>query len=196
MVVCAGDIVGYCANPNECAKIVKNMAGTAVLGNHDVSALTGDTTWMNPYAARASRWTSGALDEDSRAYLGSLKTEARLRLDGRRLAIYHGAVGSVTEYVYEEQAGEDMLERANADVLVLGHTHVPYAKKLRTGLVVNPGSVGQPRDGDPRASYAVLDLTAGTADIKRLDYDVEGAYDAIIAAGLPEMLAERLFMGR
>jgi len=196
MVVCAGDIVGYGANPNECCRIVRESSAHAVMGNHDLSALTRDTTWMNPYAAEASRWTSSALSNDSYEFLRSLKIEAKFESAGVKVAMYHGSIGSVTEYVYEDDATEGMVARSAGEVLILGHTHVPYVKEFDTRLAVNPGSVGQPRDGDPRASFAVLETDNRRCHIRRVEYDIERTSKAILSAGLPNVLAERLFLGR
>ncbi len=195
-VICAGDIVGYCAFPNECCRTMHELAAEIVLGNHDIAALERDTSFMNPVAARAALWTSSALDERSAEWLRSLATEAAFRVGSLDAAMYHGSVESYTEYVFEEDASESMLSRAHCRLLILGHTHIPYIKRFSSGLIVNPGSVGQPRDGDPRASFAVLDTESGECDISRVDYDIDRAADAIDAAGLPTYLADRLFIGR
>lgn len=195
-VLCAGDIVGYGARPNECCSIVRKAVGKAVYGNHEAAALTGDLMWMNPHAAKAAAWTSKALDQGSRRFLSQLELEARPQLGERRVAMYHGSVDSAIEYVFEDQADEGLLERAKCDILVLGHTHVPYVRRLRNGLAVNPGSVGQPRDRDPRASFAVLEPDRMECTIERVAYDTTAAWKDILDAGLPEFLAERLLMGR
>lgn len=197
LVICAGDIVGYGADPNECTSIVSRVVHTSIYGNHELSALSGDTTWMNPFAAVAAIWTGKNLDKASRDYLKGLELSAVLDLSNKRIAMYHGSVGSATEYVYEEAMSQELFESARADVLILGHTHVPYVVRFGSyGLAINPGSVGQPRDSDPRASYAVLDLDRMDCETRRLDYDVEGAARSIRLARLPEILAERLFHGR
>lgn len=194
-VICAGDIVGYGANPNECCGLLADRCRGIVLGNHDHSALTGDTCLMNPYAARASVWTARALSERSRSFLASLPKEAFIGIGGSSLAMYHGSPRSMSEYIYETDMDEGIMESARSDLLVLGHTHVPYIVRFGHGLAINPGSVGQPRDGDPRASYAVLDVPRLECEIRRLDYDIDGAAKAIMGAGLPELLADRLYAG-
>lgn len=196
MVACAGDIVGYGANPNECCALVRSLSHHLVFGNHERAALTRDTIWMNPHAARASAWTSDALSSDSREFLGQLELESRFDLPERRVAMFHGSVGSDIEYVFEDQLNDGLLSKAGVDILILGHTHVPYVRRFRNGLVLNPGSVGQPRDGDSRASFGIYDSDEDSCVIRRIKYDVEGAYEAILSRGLPEFLAERLFFGR
>lgn len=196
MVICAGDIIGYGAFPNECCEIVKKLARHCIFGNHEVSALMRDTIWMNPHAAKASKWTSDVLNQDSRDYLLSLEQCALFESAGARVAMCHGSIGSVVEYVYEGDTRGSMLSSVGADILILGHTHIPYMKRLGSGLILNPGSVGQPRDGNPRGSLAVLDPEARTCSIIRFDYDIESAWTAIVSAGLPDYLGERLFIGR
>jgi putative phosphoesterase len=196
IIVCAGDIVGYGAFPNECCEIVRKLATHCIFGNHEVSALTRDTIWMNPYAAKASKWTSDVLNQDSRDYLVSLEQSSKFETAGTRVAMHHGSIESVVEYVYEDDARDSMLSSVDADILILGHTHIPYMKKFGSGLILNPGSVGQPRDGDPRGSLAVIDSEASTCSIIRFDYDIESAWTAIVSAGLPDYLGERLFIGR
>jgi putative phosphoesterase len=195
-VVCAGDIVGYGANPNECCHVIRDVATHVVLGNHEISALTKDTTRMNPHAAEASRWTSSTLERESQEFLKSLKIESKFEASDMRVAMYHGSVGNATEYVFEDEINEDIVRSSGRDLLILGHTHVPYVKDFGSMMAVNPGSVGQPRDKDPRASYAVLDTDSRGCLVKRTGYDIGGASEAILAAGLPRMLAERLFLGR
>jgi len=196
VVVCAGDTVGYGANPNECCQVTRKICVQSVLGNHEMSVLTGNTISMNRYAAAAVTWTSQVLTDESTRYLASLGEESKFKLGETSVAIHHGSVGNLFEYVYEEDLHDDLLARAAADILVLGHTHVPYVRKFPSGLIVNPGSVGQPRDGDNRASFAVLDTDQRICDIRRVQYDVEKAYECILSAGLPAYLAERLLLGR
>ncbi len=195
LVVCAGDTVGYGAFPNECCQAVMKEARQVVIGNHDRTALDGDASGMNPYAATAARWTMSRLEEPSRHWLGSLRDGTRFSLGSARIAMFHGSPRSVDEYVFEDDVSERMLGEVGCSVLILGHTHVPYVRRFRSGIVVNPGSVGQPRDGDARASFALLDTSSLACKIVRLEYDSEKAANAIRAAGLPGFLADRLMVG-
>lgn len=195
-LLCAGDIVGYGARPNECCRTVQERADLTVYGNHEVAALTGDTIWMNPHAAKAALWTCKNMNQASRGFLSQLGLEGRMQCGGRTLAMYHGSVGSALEYVFESDVRKELLERADCDILVLGHTHIPFVRKLEGGIAVNPGSVGQPRDHDPRASFATLDTDTLECVIERVAYDTYAAWKDILDAGLPEFLAERLLMGR
>jgi len=195
LVVCAGDTVGYGASPNECCSLLARWADHACLGNHDAAALYESSTGMNPYAAKAAAWTAAVLEESSRKYLHSLAESARFRREGKDFALHHGSLTSIWEYLFEDDISESILDEAGAQILIFGHTHVPYVRRYPGGLVVNPGSVGQPRDGNPKASYAVMDTDGPQAEIRRVEYDIDAAADAILNAGLPDMLAERLFRG-
>lgn len=196
VVICAGDIVGYGAFPNECCRIVQDIADHVVLGNHDIAALTRVTASMNPFAAEAAKWTSTRLNADSKAFLSELGTERRFVSDDVSIALFHGSPRSVNEYIYEEDVDKELFGSEKGDLIVLGHTHVPFIRKLDKCMVVNPGAVGQPRDGDRRASYAILDTASRECAIGRLDYDIESAAAAIEREGLPGILADRLFGGR
>ncbi len=196
MVVCAGDIVGYGAHPKEAIRVVAERARHIAMGNHDFAAARRDTAFMNPYAAKAVLWTADILDETSRGFLERLGVSSSFQLGGMRFAMFHGSLDSYTEYIYEEDVHEGMLARSKCDVLILGHTHVPYVKKLRSGIALNPGSVGQPRDGDWRASFALLDTESRNCEVLRIEYNIDAAAEAIDAAGLPPFLADRLYDGR
>lgn len=195
-VICAGDIVGYGANPNECCSEVASLSSHSISGNHDRAALSKDVSRMNPYAAAAAIWTHDRLDDTSRRFLSGLDTSITRDIEGFSVAVFHGSPNDPDEYVYAEAVSEELLRRAGCDLLVLGHTHMPYVRRFGSGLVVNPGSIGQPRDGDPRGSFAVVDTVALGSEIVRFAYDVRAASEAISAEGLPHVLAERLSVGR
>jgi len=196
MVVCAGDTVGYGAFPDECCVEVKRIASYAVRGNHDVSALTGDTSGMNPYAAEAALWTAGRIGEDTAGFLRGLGDRASFTAGGASFAMFHGSPRDPVEYVFEDGLTPALVEGMAEDILVLGHTHVPFVSRLGDLTVVNPGSVGQPRDGDPRASFAVIDTSSMDVNIVRKAYDVDAAAEAISRCGIPGILGQRLRDGR
>ena len=196
-ILCLGDIVGYGAYPNECCERVRLAATRSILGNHDRAAIADDTSGMNPLAAAAAVWTAEALTPDSKEFISSLKQSSSI--EGRRsttIKMFHGSDVDPDEYVFDEMVDEAMLLRCDADFVLLGHTHIPFMRTFDAGIVANPGSVGQPRDGDPRASFATLDTEKREVVIHRLEYDIRSASDSILEAGLPMMLASRLFVGR
>jgi diadenosine tetraphosphatase ApaH/serine/threonine PP2A family protein phosphatase len=208
---CLGDLVGYGPRPNECVRLVRERTAVSLLGNHDLGALgrldLGDFTRD---AADAARWTLAELGAEERAFLESLRPEGRQ--DG--VALFHGSARDpVWEYVLSEEAVRGSLAATAEPVVLVGHSHVPLAlvetegrisgglapagKEVESGggrFLLNPGSVGQPRDGDPRAAWLLLD-TAGRASFRRTAYDVEATQAEIRAAGLPESLAVRLASG-
>jgi predicted phosphodiesterase len=209
---CLGDLVGYGPRPNECCARVAEAAAICLVGNHDLLALGGDVTAadFNPDAAEAGLWTRRALDERWRRFLGDLPPRA----EAPGAALFHGSPRDpVWDYVLSREGMVDALELTSAPLVLVGHSHVPFAYSAEDDLafgpplagrevelgalrwVVNPGSVGQPRDGDPRASYLVLDPDAGRVRFRRLAYDVERTQREIREAGLPESLAARLASG-
>ena len=200
--VCAGDIVGYGPDPRECVKVAAELGFRCVSGNHDAAVVTGDTSGFNPYAAAAVAINRRLLDMESRAWLRGLPTELTLNVEGVKVVVLHGSpYDPLNEYVFPTEAElrvDEFLDLTGADLLILGHTHVPYVHGRSRHMMVNPGSVGQPRDGDPRASYMIIDLRNGVAAVvhRRVEYDVEEVASRMRRLGLPEMLAVRLFHGR
>lgn len=196
-IVCAGDIVGYGAYPSECCREIHRRAVRSVAGNHDRAVLTRGISRLNPYAATAAIWTNDNLDDDTREFLASLPCRLHIDVgDEATAAVFHGSDRDPDVYVYEEMVDGGILERCSCDIVVLGHTHIPFVVALPTGKVVNPGSVGQPRDGDPRACFAVLDTGSMRCETHRVEYDIADASEAILKAGLPAVLAQRLSIGR
>jgi diadenosine tetraphosphatase ApaH/serine/threonine PP2A family protein phosphatase len=209
-----GDTVGYGPRPNECCAAAQAKADLSLVGNHDLVALgTGgvDVEDFNPEAAAAARWTSEALSSESRAFLESLHPSA----EQEGADLYHGSPRDpVWEYVLTVEAALTAFQASEEDVVLVGHSHVPLALELqgdaiagglaRAGTEVdlstgrwllNPGSVGQPRDGDPRAAYCLLDLGAASATFRRVPYEIEATQAEMREHGLPEALAQRLSFG-
>lgn len=214
-----GDLVGYGAQPNEVVERVRDLAPYAIVrGNHDkvAAGLDGAETF-NPAAQRAAEWTRATLSEGNRAYLAALPRGPLIVDD--RLEICHGSPADEDEYIFGEGDVAEALVRARQPLCFFGHTHFPMVvaltpegdlDMLRQGagdhdpvrfdggvrLLVNPGAVGQPRDGDPRAACALFDGDTGEIRLLRMAYPVEEAHDRILAAGLPKVLAQRLLVGR
>ena len=210
---CLGDIVGYGPRPNECCELVRSRASVCLCGNHDL-AVTGaiDLTEFSGDAGIAASWTRGVLDDTSRDWLETLEPAGAA--DGA--ALYHGSARDpVWEYVLTDEAAVATLLLAKEPLVLVGHSHAALRVALRGselegGLapngtdvelgdarwLLNPGSVGQPRDGDPRAAFLVLDRGARTAGFRRVPYDVERTQAEMRDAGLPELLAARLGVGQ
>ena len=206
-LVNAGDVVGYNPYPSDCVEEVRSRGTVSVQGNHD-RAVAGETKFgFHTDAGRAVEWTRERIDEDERGWLDGLPAERETVLKGVRVKTVHGAPGEPDRYIYPRDFSPSLL--GGEDVLVLGHTHVQVKREFDEGVVVNPGSVGQPRDSDPRAAYALLEAKGdGDADadgdggpdvgveLRRVEYPVEEVQEEIRRAGLPESLAERLADGR
>lgn len=196
MILHAGDLVGYNPFPNEVVQLFREKKIESIIGNHDYATLTLDTSWFNPIAAEAIHWTRRALTEDNLKYLLSLKRRLSIEVEGRKLKLIHGSPFNDDEYVYPHEAHKGMLLEADADILILGHTHVPFVRRFKEGLIVNPGSVGQPRDLNWKASYGIYDSRTNEVEIYRIPYDVEKVAKRIYEEGLSPFLAERLKVGR
>lgn len=203
-IVCLGDIVGYGANPNECVDIVRNLTESVLLGNHDEAAIDlTKTEFFNPFARIAAEWTGQTLTEENSAYLGGLG----LTLEKHGLFFVHASPADPGEwnYILTPSDAAENFDAMPVDVGFVGHSHVPevfcedlWTKEIVKGekFIVNVGSIGQPRDGNPALSYGIFDTDLWTYRNVRLDYDVELAAFKIRKAGLPKNLAERLFVGK
>jgi predicted phosphodiesterase len=212
-VWCLGDVVGYGPQPTPCCEAVAARADVCLAGNHDLGALglLDVEATFSPDAAAAAQWTAARLTDADRRFLAALEPSASLH----EAALYHGSPRDpVWEYVLSEESAAAALALTEAPLVLVGHSHVALAIGLREGALqgglapagtavalasgrwlLNPGSVGQPRDGDPRAAWILLDLERGTAQFRRETYDVEATQREIRAAGLPESLAARLESG-
>jgi diadenosine tetraphosphatase ApaH/serine/threonine PP2A family protein phosphatase len=212
-VWCLGDLVGYGPWPNEVTELVSRRADLCLVGNHDLVALDTagvDVEAFNPEAAEAARWTRRELTEDTRRFLESLEPRATRGEAG----LYHASPRDpVWEYVLNAEAALAAFTSAPERVILVGHSHVALAftldgdrldgdvapagteLELDARHLLNPGSVGQPRDGDPRAAWLLLDLAGRRARFERVEYDVQRAQDEIRERGLPGALADRLAVG-
>ncbi|MFQ5885543.1 MAG: metallophosphoesterase family protein [Thermoplasmata archaeon] len=195
-IIHAGDVIGYNPFPNEVVRMLIDHNVEGIKGNHEIILLTEDTSRASYPAERAIEWTKKVLSDDSWKYLKSLSDTLRFEFEGVSLALFHGSPDDVWRYVDPFFATNEMLEEVGTDILVLGHTHKPFVKELKLGMIVNPGAVGQPRDGDWRASLAILEPKKMEAKIVRLPYDVEAIRSKIEEIGLPQILGNRLKTGR
>lgn len=191
-VVCAGDVVGYNPWPADCIDEMRARDVPTVMGNHDRAVATGTGFVGSGMADAGARYAIDALDSDHIEWLRGLPDSRRV-LEGR-IRLVHGHPDDPNRYTYPSLFSADLL--GEEDVLVMGHTHVQAHEQYEEGIVLNPGSVGQPRDRDPRAAYALVDLDAMTVEERRVEYDIEAVVEAIEAAGLPEATGTRLRKGR
>jgi diadenosine tetraphosphatase ApaH/serine/threonine PP2A family protein phosphatase len=213
-VWCLGDLVGYGAQPDDCVRLARDRCDLCLAGNHDL-VVTGDIpiSDFSAGAAAAALWTQDTIDEETLAYLKSLQPAD----PQREPALYHASPRDpVWEYVLSTWQADECIDLMEGRVGAIGHSHVALwfhrneggemsGATAEAGLemdlsagrwLINPGGVGQPRDGDPRAAWLLLDTSGWTASWRRVEYPIEVAARAIEEAGLPRMLAERLYEGK
>ena len=214
---CLGDVIGYGAEPDECTELVLKRCSLCLVGNHDLAVLGAlDISAFSEAAAEAVEWTRANVAETTLARLGELEPQG----EREGIALFHASPRDpVWEYVLSIEQADGCFEVQGSRVALIGHSHVSLffvrpedggssgetrgaqssddtLLDLGTGTwLINPGSVGQPRDGDPRAAWLELDTVAQTARFHRVGYDVERAAASIAAAGLPRRLADRLHVG-
>ncbi|MBV8498427.1 MAG: metallophosphoesterase family protein [Candidatus Eremiobacteraeota bacterium] len=214
IVVSLGDVVGYGPNPNECIAILRERARHAVLGNHDLAAVENFGVENFNRAARAAiGWTQGVLDQASRAWLNLLPYELRFP----DFLLVHGAPVSYFEYILDKDAAARAFERTDAPIVFVGHTHIAEywvrdaegaighrhmqqggELELEEGkrYIVDVGSVGQPRDLNPRASFAIYEPERRRVEWTRYEYPIDEVQAKMRAAHMPSYLIERLRVGR
>jgi putative phosphoesterase len=191
-LVCAGDVVGYNPWPAECVEAVRERDVPTVMGNHDRMVAHDTNFGANAMAQAGVRLAHDQLSDEQIEWIRGLPEEQVL-FDGR-LKVVHGHPSNPDRYTYPAEYHAGML--GDEDALVMGHTHVQGHETYREGVVLNPGSVGQPRDRDPRAAYAVLDLDELDVAEHRVEYDVDRVVEATREAELPRNTGERLRKGR
>jgi len=202
-IFCLGDVVGYGAHPNECLELVKQRCSVVLKGNHDAAAVDlSVAAFFTNHARVAAQWTNRHLSAENKAILKDLPLLAQRG----ELVFVHASPVDPEEWNYVLDIGEvrRALEAFTGTICFIGHSHIPgvfshhgLADRIQKGerYVINVGSVGQPRDGDPRLSFGIFDSTAWVYENVRADYDVDLARESIIKVGLPRMLGERLRSG-
>ena len=214
-ILCLGDVVGYGAFPNECCEKLRELGATVVRGNHDEAAVRpGKEMWFTAAARACILWTREVLTEENKLFLANLKP--RLRVDD--MTMCHGSYLDPDFYTTTPREAMLTFRVLDTPVCLYGHTH--YAEwfeyrpgeddlpmefpatqggevEMREGVLymINPGAVGQPRDGNPRAAFGIIDLDARRFEFHRVEYDIRRAQNAIIEAGLPQAMAARLGAG-
>ena len=213
-LVSVGDVVGYGAAPRQCIALLREAGALVVLGNHDAAVIEQlDMMYFNAYARDAVLWTRRAIAKEDREWLGELPLARHLE----HCSVAHGTLyrPELFDYIQTPEDADPSLDMMPLPVCFVGHSHVPVTlMRLRDDptrtaytvdseidldeacrALINVGSVGQPRDEDPRTAYALFDSELGRAWIRRVNYDIEREADRIRRAGLPPMLADRLFLG-
>jgi putative phosphoesterase len=206
-VYCGGDLVGYGPSPNEVCDLVVERRIPTIYGNYDY-AIGRDLedcgcAYHDPHERAIGQlsvdWTLANTNASSKAYLRSLPFDVRFELAGKRVRLVHGSPRKVNEYLFEDKPArtfERVAALADCDVLVFGHTHRPWMHEYSGVLFVNCGSVGKPKDGDARGSFAVFESATGEVQvtIERIEYDAESVASEMRRVGLPDELAEKLLL--
>jgi len=207
---CLGDLVGYGVMPNEVIRTIRNAGCATLMGNYDQGVGNDSADCDCAYTTRESRelgersiaWSNAHTTTENKAYLRELPFSIPLQVGELKILLVHGSPRRINEYLYEDRPDrslERLFEGNDSDVIVCGHTHIPYWRVLPGGRqVVNAGSVGKPKDGDPRACYAVLKVDGRElkVDFVRVEYDVEEAARAIEASEMPDEFAGMLRAGK
>lgn len=210
---CLGDVVGYAADPAECAEKVRILSSVTIAGNHDYACVgLFSLDYFNPLAKEAIIWTNRNITEKEYNFLAGLK----LTFKNKEFTLAHGTLDRPEEFNYMtgDLAASSSFESLDNNLCFVGHTHIPgifvrshkgeirYQSKAEAVIkegnkyIINTGSVGQPRDGDPKAAYCVYDTKKKTVKVKRVSYDAQAARKKIVDHGLPASLGERLLIGR
>jgi len=208
-VYCLGDLVGYASSPNEVIARIRGKGYPTIMGNYDDGVGFDRAECGCAYKEALDRelgqqsleWTKAHTTEENKAFLRTLLPELRVDVSGTRVLLVHGSPRKMNEYLFEDRplsSFQRLARSSNADVVVFGHTHVPYTKTVDGVLFVNVGSVGKPKDGDLRACYALLDFSGSrtpAVTFRRIDYDIKSAADAIRQTDLPHKFARDIELG-
>jgi putative phosphoesterase len=207
---CLGDLVGYGTFPNEVVAVIRGSNTPTIMGNYDQGVGNSSDDCGCAYKDEVAKalgqrsivWTNEHTTDENKTFLRQLRPQLSLSLGDLRVALVHGSPRRVNEYLYEDRPDsslERLLDMAEADVMVCGHTHIPYHRLLPSGRhVINAGSVGKPKDGDPRAGYVVLEVDGRDLKVQfiRVPYDIEAAALAIEASEMPNEYAQMLWAGK
>ena len=209
-VYCLGDLVGYGVFPNEVVAAIRSRNIPTIMGNYDRGVGNNSDDCGCAYTSklaealgkRSIAWSNQHTTTENKEFLRQLTLHIPLQLDGLKVRLVHGSPRKINEYLYEDRPQrslERLLDLAEADVIVCGHTHIPYHRRLPSGRhVVNAGSVGKPKDNDPRACYVLLEADGRDLRVEfiRVPYDVERAAKAIEASEMPDEYAQMLREGK
>ena len=206
-IYCLGDLVGYAAFPNEVTERIRSEGFPTIMGNYDDGVGFDRDECGCAYKEPIDRelgqqsleWTKAHTTDENKAFLRTLVPQIRFEADGKRVLLVHGSPRKMNEYLFEDRplsSFQRLARTSDADVIVFGHTHVPYSKDVDGVLFVNVGSVGKPKDGDPRACYAILDLSSPhPVTFRRIEYDIRSAAEAVRQSDLPDKFARDLEFG-
>ncbi len=205
LVFCGGDLVGYGAYPNEVIALIRKYRIPTIMGNYDegvgFSRSDCGCAYTDPRMKELGQisldWTKKHVDFENRSFLRSLLERVQFSVCGKKILIVHGSPRQINEYLYTDRPEESVLrffDNENVDIIICGHTHMPYTRVMGGKCLINAGSVGKPKDGDRRAAYTVVKLTESSleTEVIRVEYDVERMAKVIETSGLPGEFAMAL----
>lgn len=206
LVVCLGDLVGYCTFPNEVIDVIRHHNILTVMGNYDDAVgnerLVCGCDYPDPKDAENAgislNWTIDTVTDENKKYLRGLPKEVTMKLEEKTITFVHGSLRKINEYLKEgSREAEEVIESFNGDILICGHTHVPYFKTYGHKMLINCGSAGKPKTGSPDANYIILEVTKDKADVEIISvpYDFEKTAQAIENNNLPKEFAKIIRTG-
>lgn len=191
-IICAGDIVSYYPFVNEAIDLLRESNVICIAGNHDGYLLGSLRVSHENWRAYNLDYTKRIIRDDNRQWLASLQPQRFGQYGGLRWHICHGSPWAIEEYIYPDHDAFGRFAHIEADIVVMGHTHIPFIRRVGDVLVVNPGSCGQPRDYNPNACYAVVDTKSASAVLQRVSYDVEAVCRRVASEGFDSKFIEIL----
>lgn len=199
-IICAGDLIGYYPYPNDVLNLISSREIKCVRGNHDEAVLTGTPQNYKDTAIKTLKWTKNQIDEEKKDIIKSYPVERVEKYNFLTVHVVHGSpLHPFTDYIYPEDVDHRFIKEnlnKSPDFLILGHTHEQFRVNIGETTVLNPGSVGQPRDGEKTAGYAIIDTEYESATLYRASYDIKRTKNKIQKEGLPQGLARRLTEGK
>ena len=201
-IISLGDIVGYYPFPNECIELVRENCSVSMLGNHDAGVVGDEPAfYFNPTAYEMITWTKKIIKKDNLTWISKLPRKKNIERNGRKIFLVHGSPFQTFDYFLAMDSNEwkallkEAFYKIKADLLCVGHTHIPVKDKYKKHQFLNPGSVGQPRNGKPGAFYAIVNTTPLSISMVHLKYDFSPVQEKMKELGLPKSLSERLNEG-
>lgn len=207
IAVCLGDLVGYCVYPNEVINLIREKSILTIMGNYDEAVgneeMACGCNYSNPKdlenAAFSLNWTIDNTSEENKKFLRELPKQMVLNICGRNITFVHGSPRKINEYLKQDsKEADEVMKEFEGDILVCGHTHIPYSKTYGNKLLVNSGSVGKSKTGNPKSNYVIMDINEDSVIVEKVEveYDFEKTAKAIEEKGLPKEFAEIIRTGR
>ena len=193
-IIHAGDLLGYNAFPNKTVNRFRSKNIDSITGNHDNSIVRESNFDFPDYTEEIIEWTRNEMFDENKKFITNLPCQTKLQIDNYTIQVVHGSPQEKNKYIYPTDLSMNLFENLDSDIdiLIFGHTHYPIITKINNILLLNPGSVGQPRDGDWRASYAVFDTKTGNTEKRRIEYDIERSIQKAKNNSLPQQSIEFL----